>query len=78
METTTVFTNGPSTQAVRIPRKFRLSVKEVWIEKIGDSLLIKPKPASWDDFFQSPLRVSDDFSMERNQRPPQDRGDLFS
>lgn len=77
METTTIFINGHSTQAVRIPKQFRLSVKEVWIEKVGDSLVIRPKPASWDDFFQSPLRISDDFSMERNQRPPQDRGDLF-
>ena len=50
MKTATVFRNGPSTQAVRIPREYRLSTKEVWIEKVGDVLIIRPKAESWDDF----------------------------
>ncbi len=73
MRVATVFKNGPSTQAVRIPKEYRLLTKEVWIEKVGDSLIIRPKPESWDDFFQSPLKLSDDFSMERNQQAPQNR-----
>ena len=73
MKVATVFTNGPSTQAIRIPKEYRLSTKEVWIEKIGDSLVIRPKAESWDDFFNSPLRLSDDFSMERDQELPQVR-----
>jgi antitoxin VapB len=78
MKIGTVFKNGPSTQAVRIPKEYRLPTKEVWVEKIGDSLIIKPKPASWDDFFSSSLTLSEDFSMERNQQPPQNRDKLFS
>ena len=73
MRVATVFTNGPSTQAIRIPKEYRLSTKEVWIEKVGDSLVIRPKSESWDEFFNSSLKLSDDFSMERNQALPQVR-----
>lgn len=77
MKVATVFKNGPSTQAIRIPKEYRISTKEVWIEKVGDSLIIKPKPESWDDFFYSPLKLSSDFSMQRNQQPPQNRDEEF-
>lgn len=78
MKIATVFKNGPSTQAIRIPKEFRLNTHEVWIKKVGNSLVITPKPDSWDDFFDSSLKLSEDFSLERNQEPPQDRDDLFS
>ena len=77
MRVATVFTNGPSTQAIRIPREFRFLTKEVWVEQRGDALLITPKPASWEDFFFNPQQLSDDFSMNRNQQPPQNRDGLF-
>ena len=72
-----VFKNGPSTQAVRIPKEHRFTSKEVWIEKAGEALIIRPKADSWDDFFYGSLTLSDDFSMERNQKLPQDRDDLL-
>lgn len=78
MKVATVFKNGPSTQAIRIPKEYRLTTKEVWVEKVGDVLIIRPKPESWDDFFYSQVKLSDDFSMERNQKLPQDRDELFS
>lgn len=75
MKTTTIFKNGPSTQAVRIPREYRLLTKEAWIERVHNGLLITPKADSWDDFFLSTPQVSKDFSTERNQRDPQTRDD---
>ena len=42
METTRVFTNGRS-QAVRIPRQYRFDVDEVYINKVGDTLMLTPK-----------------------------------
>ena len=42
METTRVFTNGRS-QAVRIPRQYRFDVDEVYINKVGDVLMLTPK-----------------------------------
>lgn len=73
MKTATVFKNGKSTQAIRIPKEFRLYTHEVWIEKVGESLIITPKPDSWADFFNSPLKLSSDFSMERDQTVSQER-----
>lgn len=77
MKQTTVFKNGPSTQAVRIPREYRLNTTQVWIKKVGNTLVIYQKPPNWDDFFLEMPEVSDDFSMERNQRIPQKRDDAF-
>ena len=76
MQTTTVFKNGISTQAVRIPKEFRLSTNEVWIEKKGNSLIITPRPDSWDDFFEDPRTVSKDFKMDRDNKPAEERKDF--
>ena len=72
-----VFQNGRS-QAIRIPKEFRVDTKEVYIEKVGDTLIIKPKKENrWNDFF-SLLEQSDTsgFLEERNQ-PPLDKKKLF-
>ncbi|MFI4955807.1 MAG: antitoxin [Gammaproteobacteria bacterium] len=76
MKASTVFTNGPSTQAVRIPKEYRFDTQEVWIERVADGLLIRPKPASWDDFFHKTPRLTDDFSLDRHQQLPQKREDF--
>lgn len=76
MKAATVFKNGRSTQAVRIPKEFRLTTPEVWIEKVGECLVIRPKPESWDDFFSSPTKVTDDFDMTRDLSPPQTRSEF--
>lgn len=73
----TVFKNGPSTQAVRIPKEYRLDTSVVWIEKVHGGLLIRPKPSSWNDFFGSDQLLSDDFDLSRNQKPPKKRDDIF-
>lgn len=73
----TVFTNGPSTQAVRVPKEYRFTTSEVWVEKTPEGLLIRPKAPSWDDFFKKAPKVTADFSMERQQKPPQSRDDIF-
>ena len=77
MHVTTVFKNGPSTQAVRIPREFRLHTKEVWIVRVHNGLLIQEKPTSWEDFFMKTPGVTKDFNMTRKQQKPADRDDIF-
>lgn len=76
MQVTTVFKNGMSTQAVRIPKEFRLATQEVWIEKRGNSLIITPRPESWDDFFDDTRELSKDFKMERDHKPAIERKDM--
>ena len=72
-----VFQNGQS-QAIRIPKEFRVSSDEVYIEKIDDTLIIKPKSKNkWNSLFQE-LEKTDtgDFLAQREQLPMQER-ELF-
>jgi antitoxin VapB len=61
----TVFTSGGS-QAVRIPKKFRLDGKHVEIERRGQSLVLTPIPEekNWPEGYIDRIRenaVGDDF-----------------
>lgn len=78
MRTATVFQSGPSTQAIRIPKDFRLptNTKTVWIKKVGESLVLTPKPDSWEDFFKKVPQVTQDFDMSRDKSKPQKRKDF--
>jgi len=71
-QTAKLFTTGRS-QAVRLPKAFRFKGKEVFIRKEGNRVILSEKPESWDDFFASPARVTDDFMAERVDLPPQER-----
>ena len=72
-----VFQNGRS-QAIRIPKEFRVDTTEVYIEKVGDALIIRPKPVDkWDNFFKLLDEVDTaDFLIDREQ-PPLDNKELF-
>ncbi len=74
-QTAKLFTTGRS-QAVRLPKAFRFEGKEVFIRKEGNRVILSEKPESWDDFFDSPARVTEDFMVERIDLPPQKR-ELF-
>ena len=69
---TKVFTSGNS-QAVRIPRQFRLEDGEVYIAKEDDRIIISPKTAGFAslqdarDFFDS--IHCPDFEFERDMSP---------
>ena len=73
--TAKVFMNGRS-QAVRLPAKFRFSCREVFVERQGDFLVLRPKPADWDDFFARKSRVPEDFIKDRKDSTPEKR-ELF-
>jgi len=72
-----VFQNGRS-QAIRIPKEFRVDTDEVYIEKVGDTLIIKPKKENrWEKLFMLLDEVdTSDFMKERVQ-PPLDDKELF-
>jgi antitoxin VapB len=74
-QTAKLFTTGRS-QAVRLPKAFRFEGKEVFIRKEGNCVILSEKPESWDNFFASPTRVTEDFMAERVDLPPQKR-ELF-
>lgn len=58
-----VFISGNS-QAIRLPKQFRLNVKEVFIRWSGNSLVITPHPDSWEGFMQDCEGFSHDFSVK--------------
>lgn len=65
---TKVFTSGNS-QAIRLPKQFRLDTKTVYIRRSGNDLIISPHPESWDGFMEACDGFSDDFSVERDTLP---------
>jgi antitoxin VapB len=74
-QTAKVFKNGRS-QAVRLPTEFRFTTHEVFIERQGDAIILRPKPDDWDEFFARPSKVPADFLSDRIDSPPQLR-ELF-
>ena len=76
MEIAKLFENGRS-QAVRLPKKFRFSGEEVYIQKMGDVVLLVPKEKVWETFLEGLSSFSEDFFTEgREQLAPQLREDL--
>jgi len=72
MTTTNIFNNGNS-QAVRIPKKFRLKTKKAFIRKDGDSLVLTPINDYWMPLKEACGSVTDDFMLERNQPENEER-----
>jgi len=66
MFTAKVFTTGGS-QAVRLPKQFRLNGKEVHVKRVEGGILLLEKNASWKPLLESIGTVSEDFMEERNQ-----------
>ena len=60
IQTTRVFMNGRS-QAVRIPAEYRFEEDEVFINKIGDTLLLTPITALAGTLRRGVSLISDDF-----------------
>jgi antitoxin VapB len=60
--TAKVFTSGNS-QAIRLPKEFRLDTDEVFISRSGDSLILTPRKTSWDGFIEGFSGFSDDFAV---------------
>ncbi len=56
-----VFISGNS-QAIRLPKEFRLDANEVFIHKAGDSLILTPRMSTWDGFAEGLSGFSPDFS----------------
>jgi antitoxin VapB len=66
MKTAKLFKNGQS-QAVRLPKEFRIAGNEVYIKKQGEAIILLPKEKSWTPLFDSLNHFTDDFKIERNQ-----------
>ena len=76
METAKLFTNGKS-QAVRLPKAYRMKGKEVGITKIGNAVILYPIKTKWNAFIESLEKFSDDFMEDRKQPALENREEMF-
>lgn len=67
-----VFLTGRS-QAVRIPKKYRFTTSEVYIEQVGEQIILSPKPKSWAQYFSSPKHFTEDFPDHIKSLLPEER-----
>jgi antitoxin VapB len=63
--TAKVFKSGNS-QAIRLPKEFRLNTEEIFIYKSGNNLIITPKMNTWTGFSEGLSGFSDDFNTANN------------
>jgi antitoxin VapB len=67
-----VFTNGGS-QAIRLPKRFRVETKEVEIWREGDELRLRPveprRFSGWDEMFAAIDRRGSDMTIEGREQP---------
>ena len=76
MYTTKIFKSGNS-QAVRIPKEYKIEGNELFINKIGNSIIICPKNDPWKTLMESLSDFSNDyFRGGRNQPKTQKRGEI--
>jgi antitoxin VapB len=62
-------------QVVTIPLEYRFpeGMKEVFIRRVGQDLVLSPRPTDWSSFLASPARVSDDFMANVEDLAVQER-----
>ena len=62
-------------QVVTIPLEFRFpeGMKDVYIRKVGDDVILSPRPTDWLSFLKSDVRVTDDFMEDIEDLPVQER-----
>jgi len=70
--TAKLFKNGQS-QAVRLPKEFRFEGVNVYIQKVGEKIILSKNKPSWHQFFSEDSAFDDDFLIDRDNDVPQER-----
>jgi antitoxin VapB len=66
-----VFRNGRS-QAIRLPREFRVDTDEVYLKRTPNGFLVIPRDP-WEVFFEGVSELSDDFLRGERRQPDLER-----
>lgn len=78
MDKAKLFWSGRS-QAVRLPKDYRIEADEVRIRRRGDAIILEPIPKDWGWLDALAGTLSEDFLKEGREQPPmQERPDLDS
>jgi antitoxin VapB len=76
MITAKVFRNGRS-QAIRLPKEFRVNADEVYLKRTPEGFLVIEKDP-WETFFEGVHELSDGFMKKGRQQPPVQQRDWES
>ena len=76
MDTAKIFQSGNS-QAIRLPKAYRLPGKKVYLKRVGQAIMVLPVDSAWQPLLDSLGKFSPDFMADRNQPPQQERPELF-
>ena len=75
MTTAKLFTTGRS-QAVRLPKEFRFSGKEVRIRRFGTGVLLEPMRVDVEKVFAAIDAIGGSFMLEGREQPPMQERDF--
>jgi antitoxin VapB len=76
MQTARLFVNGRS-QAVRLPKEYQFEGEDVYIQKVGNAVILFPLDEEWETFLHGLNNFSHDFMAEgRDQGIDQTREEL--
>ncbi len=76
MQTAKLFENGRS-QAVRLPKNYQFEGDDVYIQKIGDVVILFPKNKDWEIFLEGLHSFSDDFMSEGREQGIEDGREII-
>jgi antitoxin VapB len=62
MQVAHLFSDG-NEQAVRIPEKYQFTTPDVYIQKVGDVVMLFPQDKDWEIFLHGLHGFSDDFIL---------------
>ena len=72
MKIAKLFMNGQS-QAVRLPKEFRFDGDEVFIKRVGSSVVLLPEKNSWGALVDSLGQFTPEFMAKREQPTGKDK-----
>jgi antitoxin VapB len=70
-KTARIFMNNRS-QAVRLPKEFQFATTEVFIRRVGDEVILSPRPSDWSALLEGPF-ASDKFMEGVEDLPAEER-----
>ncbi len=76
METAKLFQNGQS-QAVRLPRKFKMPGNAVKISREGSKIILEPLETTWHSLFASLSDFPEDFMENGRDQPDMQKRESF-
>ena len=68
MQIAKVFRNGRS-QAIRLPKEFRVETDEVYLKRTAEGFLVIPRDP-WELFLEGAQELSENFMAEGRAQPP--------